>query len=56
MKRLIDSAEKVDLKGKVGTAFGSYGMKVIEPGLRWKPIPDEEGLKKCREFKTYILH
>lgn len=71
MKRLIDSAEKLDLKGKVGTAFGSYGysgeavidmnnkmksygMKVIEPGLRWKRIPDEEGLKKCRKLGKTI--
>lgn len=35
----------------------SYGMNVIEPPLRIKRIPDEEGLDICRNFgKTIAEH
>jgi flavodoxin I len=62
------SKEKIDLTGKVGAAFGSYGwsgeapnvlveimknkfgMDVIEPALRIKYNPDEEGLEECRKL------
>lgn len=70
MKNLLEglSKEKIDLKGKVGAAFGSYGwsgeapnmlleimknkfeMDVIEPALRIKYNPDEEGLEACRKL------
>ena len=61
----VKSLENINLKGKVGTAFGSYGwsgegpnvvtnmlkdygMNVIEPPLRIKRIPEEEGKEECR--------
>ncbi len=70
MKNLLEgvSKEEIDLKGKVGAAFGSYGwsgeapnmlleimknkfrMDVIEPALRIKYNPDEEGLEECRKL------
>lgn len=70
MKNLLEGAakEEIDLKGKVGAAFGSYGwsgeapnmlveimknrfeMDVIEPPLRIKYNPDEEGLEECRRL------
>ena len=74
MPRVIEyvkSLAKVPLKGKLGTAFGSYGwsgegplvvsdmlssygMNVIEPPLRIKRIPDEEGLDTCRNLGKAI--
>jgi flavodoxin I len=70
MKNLLEgvSKEEIDLKGKVGAAFGSYGwsgeapnmlleimknqfgMDVVEPALRIKYNPDEEGLEECRKL------
>ena len=70
MKNLLEriSKEEIDLKGKVGAAFGSYGwsgeapnilveimknqfgIEVIEPALRIKYNPDEEGLEECRKL------
>ena len=61
----VKSLENINLKGKVGTSFGSYGwsgegpnavtnmlkgfgMNVIEPPLRIKRIPEEEGKEECR--------
>lgn len=69
--KYTESLAKVPLKGKVGTAFGSYGwsgegplvvtkmlsgygMKVIEPSLRIKRIPEEEGLEECRKLGKMI--
>jgi len=65
--KYVEGLAKVHLKGKVGTAFGSYGwsgegplvvtkmlsgygMNVIEPSLRIKRIPEEEGLEECRKL------
>jgi len=69
--KYVESMAKVPLKGKVGTAFGSYGwsgegplavakmlsgygMNVIEPPLRIKRIPEEEGLEECRKLGKLI--
>jgi len=69
--KYVESLAKVPLKGKVGTAFGSYGwsgegplviakmlssygLNVIEPPLRIKRIPDEEGLEECRKLGKLI--
>ncbi|MCX9084114.1 MAG: FprA family A-type flavoprotein [Candidatus Methanoperedens sp.] len=69
--KYAQSLAKVPLKGKVGTAFGSYGwsgegplvvikmlsgygMNVIEPSLRIKRIPEEEGLDECRKLGKLI--
>jgi flavorubredoxin len=69
--KYVESLAKVPLKGKVGTAFGSYGwsgegplvitkmlsgygMDVIEPPLRIKRIPEEEGLEDCRKLGKLI--
>lgn len=69
-KNLLEGAskEEIDLTGKVGAAFGSYGwsgeapnilveimknkfgMDVIEPALRIKYNPDEEGVEECRKL------
>lgn len=69
-KNLLEgvSKEEIDLTGKVGAAFGSYGwsgeaptmlveimknkfrMDIIEPALRMKYNPDEEGLEECRRL------
>lgn len=62
----IDQAKDVDLKGKVGAAFCSYGWspEVVNlitnrlkgfgmetlEGLLIHEKPDEAGLEKCREF------
>ena len=74
MKNLLEriSKEEIDLKGKVGAAFGSYGwsgeapnilveimknqfgIEVIEPALRIKYNPDEEGLEECRKLGKTI--
>jgi flavodoxin I len=70
MRNLLEgiSKEEIDLSGKAGAAFGSYGwsgeaptmlveimknkfgMDVIEPPLRIKYNPDEEGIKECRKL------
>ena len=70
MKGLLEAASKEDLnlKGKIGAAFGSYGwsgeapdilleimknrfqMDVVEPALRIKYNPDNEGLEECRKL------
>ena len=70
MKNLLEGASKqeINLKGKVGAAFGSYGwsgeapnmlleimkkrfeMDVVEPALRIKYNPDEEGLEECHKL------
>jgi flavodoxin I len=70
MKNLLEKASKqeINLKGKVGAAFGSYGwsgeapnmlleimknrfnMDVVEPALRIKYNPDENGLEECRKL------
>ena len=69
--KYVESLANVHLKGKAGTAFGSYGwsgegplvvskmltdygMNVIEPPLRIKRIPDEEGLDTCRNLGQTI--
>lgn len=69
--KYVESLSKLPLKGKVGTAFGSYGwsgegpivitkiltgygMTVIEPPLRIKRIPEEEGLEECRKLGKLI--
>lgn len=69
--KYVESLSKLPLKGKVGTAFGSYGwsgegpivitkmlsgygMSVIEPPLRIKRIPEEEGLEECRKLGKLI--
>jgi flavodoxin I len=69
--KYVESLANIPLKGKIGTAFGSYGwsgegpitvteiltsygMKMIEPPLRIKRIPDEEGLDTCRNFGKSI--
>ena len=74
MKNLLEgvSKEEIDLKGKVGAAFGSYGwsgeapnmlveimkhkfgMDVIEPPIRLKYNPDEEGLEECRKLGKIV--
>lgn len=65
--KFVESLAKLPLKGKLGTAFGSYGwsgegplvvanmfkgygMNVIEPPLRIKRIPEEEGIEECRNL------
>ncbi len=65
--KYVESLSKLTLKGKVGTAFGSYGwsgeaagviskmlknygMDVLEPSLRIKRTPEEEGIGTCREL------
>ncbi len=65
--KYVESLSKVPLKGKIGTAFGSYGwsgeaagvisrmlknygMDVLEPSLRIKRVPEEEGIRTCREL------
>jgi flavorubredoxin len=65
--RYVESLAKLPLKGKLGTAFGSYGWSgegplvitktlssygiiVLEPPLRIKRIPEEEGLEECRKL------
>jgi len=66
----IDQAKKIDLKGKVGAAFCSYGWspEVVDlitnrlkgfgmetlDGLLIHEKPDEAGLEKCREFGKKI--
>ena len=70
MKSLLEAVSKegINIAGKVGAAFGSYGwsgeapnmlveimknqfkMDVIEPALRIKYNPDEEGLEACRKL------
>ncbi len=67
----VQSMAKLPLKGKLGTAFGSYGwsgegpivianllkgygMNVIEPPLRIKRIPEEEGIEDCRKLGKQI--
>jgi len=69
--KYVESLSKLPLKGKVGTAFGSYGwsgegpivitkmlsgygMSVIDPPLRIKRIPEEEGLEECRKLGKLI--
>ncbi len=65
--KFVENLKKLNLKGKVGAAFGSYGwsgeaagvissmlrtygMDVIEPDLRIKRMPEEEGIETCREL------
>ncbi len=60
----LKEMEKLNLKGKVGVAFGSYGwsgegvptliskmksfgMNVIEPGLKVKQEPDDKAVEEC---------
>jgi flavodoxin I len=66
----IDQAKNIDLKGKVGAAFCSYGWspEVVDlitnrlkgfgmetlDGLLIHEKPDEVGLEKCREFGKKI--
>ena len=61
MKKLFEdaAAKGVNLKGKVGAAFGSYGwsgeapkfeMQVTEPPLLAKYVPGEKMLVLCRDF------
>jgi len=69
--KYVENLAKISLKGKVGTAFGSYGwsgegplvvtkmlssygMNVIDPALRIKRIPEEEGLEECRKLGKLI--
>ncbi len=66
----IEKLKELNLKGKVGAAFGSYGWssEVVElitvrlkgygmqtlDGLLIKEKPDEAGLEKCRQFGKKI--
>lgn len=66
----IEQAKKIDLKGKVGAAFCSYGWSPevvdlisnrlkgfgmkINEGLLIHEKPDDSGLDKCREFGKKI--
>jgi len=66
----IDQAKNIDLKGKTGAAFCSYGWspEVVDlitnrlkgfgmetiDGLLIHEKPDEAGLEKCREFGKKI--
>jgi len=68
MLKFAEEIGSLDLKDKIGTAFGSYGWsgeaaqqlidkmksygmkKVLEPGLRIKRIPDEDGIEVCRNL------
>lgn len=66
----IEKAKDVDLNGKVGAAFCSYGWSpdVVDlitnrlkgygmdtlEGLLIKEQPDEEGIEKCRQFGKKI--
>ncbi len=69
--KYVESLSKLPLKGKVGTAFGSYGwsgeaagviskmlksygLDVLEPPLRIKRIPEEEGKEECRKLGKLI--
>ncbi len=69
--KYVESLSKLPLKGKVGTAFGSYGwsgeaagviskmlksygLDVLEPPLRIKRIPEEEGIEECRKLGKLI--
>ncbi|VVB85843.1 Type A flavoprotein FprA [uncultured archaeon] len=69
--KFVENLAKISLKGKVGTAFGSYGwsgegpivitkmlkgygMKVLEPPLRIKRIPEEEGIEECKRLGKQI--
>ena len=74
MKKLFEGAavKGINLKGKVGAAFGSYGwsgeapnlvleimknkfeMRVIEPPLLAKYVPDENMLEKCSDLGKRI--
>ncbi|MFC1925656.1 flavodoxin domain-containing protein [Chloroflexota bacterium] len=72
MQTLLSKMEGVDLKGKIGAAFGSYGstgeavqmmtdsmkntfgMDVVEPGLRQLTGWDGDRLQECREFGKKI--
>jgi flavorubredoxin len=76
LKRIFqEAAEKgVDLKGKIGAAFGSFGwsgeaprltleilerkfeIEAVKPPLLIKYMPDQKGLKQCREFGTKIAN
>jgi len=38
----------------VAKMLSSYGMNVIEPSLRIKRIPEEEGLEECRKLGKLI--
>ena len=62
------AVQQINLKGKIGAAFGSYGwsgeapklileimknkfeMKVIEPPLLAKYVPDQTMLKACKDL------
>jgi flavodoxin I len=69
--KFVESLAKLPLKGKLGTAFGSYGwsgegpivvtnmlkgygMNVIEPPVRIKRMPEEEGKEECRKLGKQI--
>ena len=74
MKKLFEevAVKGVNLKGKVGAAFGSYGwsgeapkllleimknkfeMKVIEPPLLARYVPDVRILDKCRDLGKHV--
>lgn len=40
--------------GVISRMLKSYGMDVIEPDLRIKRIPEEEGIETCRELGKVI--
>jgi flavorubredoxin len=69
--KFVENLSKLPLKGKVGTAFGSYGwsgegpivvtrmlkgygMDILEPPLRIKRIPEEEGIEECKKLGKMI--
>jgi len=74
IKKLFERAavKGINLKGKVGAVFGSYGwsgeapnlvleimknkfeMRVIEPPLLAKYVPDENMLEKCSDLGKRI--
>ena len=73
VSEFLSQLEDVDLKGKVGTSFGSYGgsgeapgmiadkmksfgMNVIEPGLKIMGRPDKRGIEKCKDFGKNVVH
>jgi flavorubredoxin len=76
IKSLFEEAavKNINLKNKVGAAFGSYGwsgeaprlvleimknrfeMRVIDPPLLLKYMPDQVGLERCRELGRRIVN
>ena len=72
ISNLLSKMESVNLKGKIGAAFGSYGfsgeavqimidkmrhtfgMDIVEPGLKQMSGWDESRLQQCMDFGNKI--